>query len=379
MNLCKHYVQAAAISLAVGMSVFSHTTAGAGYVYEYDPNEFAVAIIEYVEGSGIGADWISGLPFNDSMTALGRPTIDTTGDNWFIPLSESVPVVPVYPPFRSFEVVSIGHDGHIILMFDHPIANHSRNPYGVDFVVFGSVSLVVGSGQSWINRDPSLVTVDDSGGFTEPGTVSVSQDGVNWHVFSDQIGPHADPEGPYDGTDGPYADVFAPTLGRVYDPENPEASIGDWNEWWSVPTDPTIPLDPRMKWSDFYGMTVADIAREYEDSAGGTGFDLDWLEVPGLDWIQYVRIEGPAEGWTPEIDAVSDVFPHLGDFDHDADVDLADFAAFQPCFTGPDGQRTLRDCFPADFDGNPADDDMDVDLDDYRLFAEQFNGPGPAG
>ncbi len=31
-------------------------------------------------GEGIGVDFIDGRPFNNPDTALGRPTVDTTGD-----------------------------------------------------------------------------------------------------------------------------------------------------------------------------------------------------------------------------------------------------------------------------------------------------------
>ena len=74
---------------------------------------FATQVVEYVPGTGIGNDWISGDPYDDPNTALGRPTVDTTGDDWFIPLDEPVPVVPVYPAFRAFEIVTVGYDGYL--------------------------------------------------------------------------------------------------------------------------------------------------------------------------------------------------------------------------------------------------------------------------
>lgn len=345
------------------------------YVYEYEPADFAVTVVEYVEGAGIPFDAPSGIPFNDPSRALGRPTVDTTGDGWDLPPEEIAPVVPVYPAFRAFELVSTGVAGRLIVKFDRPVTNDPRNPYGADFIIFGNASHILDWQTPWTNGDPNLTTVFDPGGFIEPGTVSVSQDGAIWHTFSRDSGPHADPEGSYAGTDGPYADVFAPTLGRVYDPSVPDDSLGAWNLWWSLPTDPTLPLDPRLKWVDFQFSTVAEIAQIYEDSAGGTGFDLDWLEVPGLDWIQYVRIEGLDAGSTPEVDAVSDVFAHLGDFERDGDVDLADFARFQNCFTGSGNVRALRTCCSADFDGNLATGEMDVDLDDFAQFRAYWSGP----
>jgi hypothetical protein len=55
-----------------------------------------------------------------------------------------------------------------------------------------------------------------------------------------------------------------------------------------------------------------------------------------------------------------------GDLDGDGDVDLADFGAFQICFTGVGG--TFGDgCGPADFD-----EDFDIDLSDFGGFQLAF-------
>ena len=55
-----------------------------------------------------------------------------------------------------------------------------------------------------------------------------------------------------------------------------------------------------------------------------------------------------------------------GDFDEDGDVDLADFVAFQACFS----QAGSGDCAP----GNMAGDST-IDLDDYAAFAPVLTGP----
>ncbi len=67
------------------------------------------------------------------------------------------------------------------------------------------------------------------------------------------------------------------------------------------------------------GMTLAEMIAAYDGSAGGTGFDLRWLDpkdyaaLPvdpntGSRWIQYVRIEDdPASSVTTEVDAIADV------------------------------------------------------------------------
>lgn len=59
-----------------------------------------------------------------------------------------------------------------------------------------------------------------------------------------------------------------------------------------------------------------------------------------------------------------------GDCDGDCDVDLADFAEFQLCFSGP-GASAGPGCACADFD-----DDGDVDLTDFNSFQLSFTGPG---
>lgn len=270
---------------------------------DYDPNDFAIEIIEYVEGIGVGTDWISGQLFNDPNAALGRPTLETTGDGWFVPVNESVPVVPVYPPFRAFELVTIGNGGQLTVKFNHPVANDENNPYGIDFIIYGNAYQIIGGGQDWTGGNPEETIV--SGSVTaEPGIVSVSQDGQKWYYF----------------LSGPYADGFAPTAGRQWD---------DVNDIWAEELDPTRPVDPNLSVA---GKTVAQMITAYDGSAGGTGFDIGAL---GLEWIQYVRIQDdPDSSVTTEIDAIADVsccgdYKHpypAGDLTKDCEVDYEDLA-----------------------------------------------------
>ncbi len=295
------------LSVGVALAVVLACVTCAASAYTHNPSDFATEVVEYVEGTGVGTDWISGQTFNNPDCALDRPTVDTTGDGWYIPVSDTVPVVPVYPSFRAFELVTVGNSGSLTVKFDHKIIDNPLNPYGSDLAVFGNAFQVLGSGQGWINGDPNDVTVGGTG-FVEPGIVSVSQDGVTWHTFGD----------------GPYADDFAPTLGRVYDTENPDKSIGEWNDWWGGPTDPTLPLDPSLDFSSFDGWTVAQIAQAYDGSAGGAGFDIGGFALPldpetGQKWIQYVWVDDdPGSSATTEIDAFADVAPSLaGDLSDD--------------------------------------------------------------
>lgn len=254
--------------------------------YVFNPSDFATQVVDYVEGSGVPADFLSGEKFNNPGTALGRPTVDTTGDGFFIQVSEAAPVVPVGGAFRASELVSVGQGGRLTLKFDHPVVNDPGNPFGIDLIVFGNATL--SSKSAWINRDPTAVA---AGGqlFAEAGDVSVSQDGKNWFHFAN----------------GKFADTFAPTLGRVYDPAHPDPTVGAFNQWWAGPANPTVPLDPSLDAAALDGKSVAEIAQLYGESAGGTGFDL--ADV-GLPWIQFVRIENFTKGLlTPEIDAIADV------------------------------------------------------------------------
>lgn len=299
----------------------------AGYgQYVHDANDFAMAWIDY-RPSGMMNDWLSGIPFDDPNAALGRPAVDTTGDGWSIPLDAAAPVVPVYPAFRQFEMVFLGEGGSITLAFNHPVRDDEHNPYGLDFLVFGNAPQALASGQTWDNGDPAGVIVGDSGS-SEPGIVSVSQDGVTWYSFTSNPDFMAEDPNfirlPADADDGPFCDGFAPTLGRVYDPSHADTSIGEWNHWWAEPTNPTLPVDPQLSFEALAGRSVARVAQTYGDSAGGTGYDIARLDLPvdpetGRKWFRYVRIDDAPGGGAPEIDAVADV-SCPGDYKHPAPV-----------------------------------------------------------
>lgn len=303
--------------------------------YQYDPNDFASQVVYYDAGQQNDIDYINWLAFNDPCTALGRPTVDTTGDNDNIPVPENVPVVGIYPPFRSFEVVTIGNGGKLILKFNHKVSDDKNNPYGMDFIVFGNTQQIAGGLYFWDNNDPNLFSIESSYLITDPGKIYVSQTGYT-NDINDANQWFAMP------TDKPYADTWAPTFGRLYDPCEPDTSIGAWNLWWGNPTNPTIPIDPNLTPDDFLNHTVAYMSKSYGQSAGGTSFDIKWLDPndyeklstdpnTGEKWIQYICINGN-ENYTPEIDAVSDVaccgdykhpFPN-GDTNFDCKVDLND-------------------------------------------------------
>ena len=302
-------------SLSIALILLSSTAAA-----DYDANDFAVEVVSYTEGEGVGFDPIDFEFYNQPATALGRPTLETTGD---MDIGPNVPmaVVPVYPAWRSFELVTVGSGGELVLGFNHRVGDDQNNPYGVDFIVFGNARWRIAGGGSWTpGSDPEAVAVDSSF-YKEPAVVSVSQDGQSWYGFAC----------------GLYADDFAPTAAYRWD---------DANDAWAQELDPTLPLDPNLGAADFDGNSIAEIIAAYNGSAGGTGFDIKDLDPndyaalavdanTGARWIKYVKIENdPCSPGTPEIDAISDVsccgdYKHQlpeGDFNSDCRVDFFDFA-----------------------------------------------------
>ncbi len=393
----------------VWMAALALAAAGAAQAgYVPNPSDFATEVVAYAAGTGgFTLDPLTSDYYTDPFKALGRPTVDTTGDGGFFNPAEPAPVVPVYGPFRSTELVQIGHEGSLVVRFERPVEDHPANPYGIDFTIFGNAQQTIDGITPWLNRDPDgTVCVPPGYGTFEPGTVSVSQDGVTWHRFTDEGDPNAPdpftpPYGAYDGFDPAkrYADHFAPTLGRVLAPDAPHRpdAAWDWNQWWGEPTDPTRPLDPAKGYTTYGGMTVGEIAADYGASAGGTGFDLAALDVPGgLDWILYVRIDNFRDGVgaTPEIDAVADVAPPgwgPGDLDKNLvvdarDIDLMSRHLDDPAY-GPgydlDGDRDAdtadRAVLLGDILGvHPGDADLSgrVDTADYFALASHWFGAG---
>jgi hypothetical protein len=302
-------------SLSIALILLS-STAAAGY----DANDFATEVVSYTEGEGVGFDPIDFELYNQPATALGRPTLETTGD---MDIGPNVPmaVVPVYPAWRSFEIVTVGSGGELVLGFNHQVGDDQNNPYGVDFIVFGNARWRIAGGGSWTpESDPEAVTVDATL-YKELAVVSVSQDGQSWYSFAC----------------GLYADDFAPTAAYRWD---------DANDAWVQELDPTLPVDPNLSAADFDGNSIAEIIAAYDGSAGGTAFDIKGLDPndyaalsvdanTGARWIKYVKIENdPCSPGTPEIDAISDVsccgdYKHQlpeGDFNSDCRVDFFDFA-----------------------------------------------------
>ena len=244
--------------------------------------------------------WDGAFAFGDPSAALGRPSLSTIG--WGgAPDTPVVPVNPAYGPGRLVSLVSATNanaGGTITLEFDHDVVDDPRNPFGLDFIVFGNAMQTIGGNASWNGtEDPATVVVATDKLSAEPGLVEVSADGATWFAY----------------TEGPFADAFAPTLSHRYDPGDPDPSLFDCNRWWGAPADATRPVDPALSAADFKGRTLADYARLYDGSAGGTGFDIAAFDLPrdalGRKFIRFVRITTLEPGDDTDLDAVSDVAP----------------------------------------------------------------------
>ncbi len=148
----------------------------------------------------------------------------------------------------SLDVVSLGSSGWIELAFtDNVIVDGP----GVDFSVFENAFLTLGVGFTTLPP------------FSEPGRVSVSQDGVAWFSFPCSL----------DIIDAPYY----PGCAGVYPvPANGEAG----------PPHPSVPtFEPPIE--DLVGLNALTLT--IPEGSGGDSFDL--ADV-GLAWARWVRIEG---------------------------------------------------------------------------------------
>ncbi len=224
---------------------------------------FASAVVNYTPGTGINTN------FTHPTAALGPLAML---DDYGFPLD-------VFdPPYQNDQIVSIGAGGSLTVRFDQPILNLPNNPFGRDFIIFGNAGFI-------ITNDFDLDTfeyvgdpaTDGSlfGQNTDPATISVSRDGVNFYRL--------------DPTKVPLVDNIFPT-----DPTG----------------DPQIPVNPSLTANSFAGQTATGVRSLYNSSAGGASFDISWAQDSGgnsvyLPDIQYVRI-AMASGKV-EIDAIAAV------------------------------------------------------------------------
>jgi hypothetical protein len=242
--------------------VASLAALAASAAFADDP--WADAVVSYVQGDGVGNDFVTGNPFNDPLVALGEPTRITSPDSF------PGAVTLVNSPFRSSEIVSIGRGGSLVVRFDEPVVDHGANPFGIDLLVFGNAFL---TGAFFSNPAATATGVTSEGGLVE-----VSADGVNFFAVPGE----ADGLFPTNA----YADILDPLVSA------PGSVLSDF----------TRPVDPAFS---PIGKTYSDIVTGYNGSGGGLGVDI---AAAGLSSISFVRITNAANAaGVPEIDAFADV------------------------------------------------------------------------
>ena len=230
-------------------------------------------------------------PYDDPESALGSPALD------MVYMGGTVATVKLVEPAFNYDssgnksIVTLNSGSYITVKFDHQVIDDPNNPYGVDFLVFGNSFY---TGRGWVTNYTNMNEYQlAGGGWFEDVTVSVSQDGQNWYTYEN----------------GPYGDNAFPTQAYAWNPDQAQSTgeaqaAGETNTGWTdTVMDFTKPVDPSL--ADVLnggGITAAEAIAMYDGSGGGTGFDL---AESGLEWIQYIRVEG-AGG---EIDAFADVAP----------------------------------------------------------------------
>ena len=227
---------------------------------------------QVVDSSGLGDS-----PYDNPDNALGQPAL-TEFDSWS---NSTIGVSMVYGPWTSDSVVSIKDGGHLTVKFDQRITNDSLHPYGKDLIVFGNAFFTGKDGWVEANTDMASYRINSSGAVFAQGDqmkVSVSQDGQTWYTFTDV-----------------FAGGYWPTQAfGAWD-----ATAGAWDQ--SKLSDFTKPIDPSLTPASLGGLAVTDALALYGGSGGGTAFDIGDL---GLDWIDYVKVEGKGN-----IDAFAAVSP----------------------------------------------------------------------
>ena len=210
---------------------------------------FAAQVISYHPGTGAAAG------FTNTSAVLGEPSrVNPFGDA----------VEPFNPPYRPVQLLSIGAGGFVTIKFDKPVEDKSKNPFGLDFILFGNTGFIVTNDFDPITYESIGTPATDGSTFgnsTGATRVSVSKDGEKWYVLDPALAPVADGLFPTDGA-------------------------GDFR----------VPTQPGLTAAHFAGATVEDIREFYASSGGGTGYDIAWARKANgkkadLSSIRYVRVE----------------------------------------------------------------------------------------
>ena len=247
-------------------------------VFSLLTNPWADSVISYVEGVG-------GSPgYNSPAASIGEPSRFTGEGIW------PGVVSPFNAPWLADEIVSIGSTGSLVVAFDEPVVNDLANPWGIDLIVFGNTGCI---DNSYPNGVVGGLFSDDG------GTIEVSADGKLWVAITTTL-----------------ADGLWPTRGYI--DSQPYDSIEGM-----LPSDFTMPIDPRLTLDHVMGLTNDELMEYYRTSGGGTPIDL---AETGLEEISFVRITVDSNSkLSVEIDGMADVNPQLiGDVNVDGIVNVND-------------------------------------------------------
>lgn len=226
--------------------------------------QFATRVEAYEPGVGYAVEFGTNLPYTDSSTVLGAPSSVTPGEF-------GGPVTPFAAPYLKEQLVSLGVGGSITVEFTTPVQNNPLNPFGLDFLIFGSAGFM---DADWPNG------VADSAG----------------SIFSQNLGETR----VYVGNDPGNLFLLNPSLTPVVDGMFPTDGSGNFH----------LPVNPALDNAAFANQTLAGIRALYGGSGGGTGFDLAWAvdgnnQSVSLDSIRFVRVD--VLSGRSEIDAFSAV------------------------------------------------------------------------
>lgn len=261
----------------------------------------------YTPGTG---QFVGNPLYNDSFRCLGAPK----GGQ-------------VYEPAHSYDqgyCISLGDrnssgtTGRVMIGFSTPIYDDPKNPYGLDFIVFGNAYFRLNMFES-----PPLYA-DPTFRWQEPAFAEVSQDGVEWYLIRPSILPNAliPAPGPVPGvslTDtgfsktqlAGYADctptIELPTAGSP----NPFSNVTrSPEELYTIPDRPTHPEGFNTVRFDYVsgGGDAFDIADAVVQSAPGVpAIDAFGDEIKAnIGWFSYVRLTDAVSGdYFPGLDEIS--------------------------------------------------------------------------
>ncbi|MGI6295107.1 MAG: hypothetical protein ACOX3G_03390 [Armatimonadota bacterium] len=289
----------------------------------------------YIPGTG---QFVNNPLYNDPFRCLGAPT----GGQ-------------VYEPAHSYDngyCVSLGDrnaagtTASVAVGFSTPVIDDPRNPYGLDFIVFGNAYFRLSMTENLpLYADPNFR-------WQEPAFVEISQDGEQWYLIRPNIlpndlipAPGSNPYVPSSDTGFSstklygYADctptIELPTAGS----KNPFSWVTrSAEELYTVPDRPSVPSGFNTERFDYVsgGGDAFDIADAVLQSAPGVpAIDSYGNEIKAnISWFKYVRLTDAVSG---------DYFPGLGEIS--AEIDAV--AACRPALSIgevkklPDGEYAL--------------------------------------